>query len=148
MEVVGRNLSVRFVGPDDENPAGIRADTHIPEDCLVYYYEVCIISLGSGGKIGIGYGVKTAHLGEMVGWGPDSFGIHADDVRTYSNSTVGSKFPKSIVAPFVEGDVVGCGLDFLKQEVGCRQSIPLLSQLLTVWEFSASSPSTASMWGS
>lgn len=122
MEVSANNLTIRFNGPEGIS-AGIRTDCTVPENfhrpaegpCKIYYYEVEIVNLGENGRIGIGFGHAISHLGSMVGWEWDSLGIHADDARLYCSSTKGSKLD-DYTPPFSTGDVIGCGLDFVKRE--------------------------------
>ncbi|KAF6816199.1 ran-binding protein [Colletotrichum sojae] len=118
LDIISDGLEVRYIGPRgqterDHEAFSIRADSYMPPQCGIYYFEVQILS----GKrddmtIGIGFSAKTVALSRPPGWEPDSWGYHSDDGHCYAGQNGG----KAYGPPFTASDVIGCGINF---RTGC-----------------------------
>ena len=73
------------------------------------YFEVEIISHKENSAVGIGVGAFDNRLHGMPGWTARSFGYHSDDGNLFHQSSyVGLCFGPTCM----EGDIMGCGIDF------------------------------------
>ncbi|OLN85941.1 Ran-binding protein 10 [Colletotrichum chlorophyti] len=118
LDILSDGLEVRYIGPRgqterDHEAFSIRADSFMPPQCGIYYFEVQILS----GKrddmtIGIGFSAKTVALSRPPGWEPDSWGYHSDDGHCYAGHNGGKAYGPS----FSASDVIGCGINF---RTGC-----------------------------
>ncbi|XP_062517586.1 uncharacterized protein LOC134192844 [Corticium candelabrum] len=71
------------------------------------YYEVCIISSGHRGTIGVGFARNNYRLNRQPGWDCGSVAYHCDDGMVYS----GSGGRDRLQQPSKSGDVIGCGIN-------------------------------------
>ena len=108
-------LSVQYVGKGSHsNDVGaIQADSPVPSDVLVYYYEVFIRDAGERGVIAVGFADFHFRLSRQPGWEPNSYGYHADDGNKFHNSGKGEEYGPS----FVQGDTVGAGIHLENREI-------------------------------
>ncbi|KAL1599396.1 hypothetical protein SLS59_006413 [Nothophoma quercina] len=92
-----------------DEAASVRADSAMPRQCGIYYYEVTVVSKGKDGRmIGVGFSGSKVALSRIPGWEPDSFAYHGDDGQIFNNTTSGKNYgPK-----FGTLDVIGCGINF------------------------------------
>ena len=115
LEISADGQDVKFVGPSktlDHEAASTRSDNPMPSQCGIYYYEVTIISKGKEGMIGVGFSGANASLEKLPGWEPDSWAYHGDDGKSFCAATQGKPYGPT----FTSGDVIGCGVNFMK---GC-----------------------------
>jgi len=75
-----------------------------------YYFEISITQLHTKGVISIGFAKEDFPKSTaLVGWNPNSFGIHSDDGSLFSES--GSQAKVKDYSPlFGAGDTIGCGI--------------------------------------
>ena len=113
LEISADGQDVKFVGPSktlDHEAASTRSDHPMPAQCGLYYYEVGIISKGKDGLIGVGFSSANASLEKLPGWEAESWAYHGDDGKSFCSSALG----KSYGPTFSSGDVIGCGVNFMK----------------------------------
>jgi hypothetical protein len=78
-----------------------------------YYFEITIKDCGLGGRIGIGFTDEDFQNYRQPGWAANSYGYHGDDGAFFKGTSEGFAFgPK-----FSTDDIVGAGIDHLKQEI-------------------------------
>ncbi|KAK9834310.1 hypothetical protein WJX81_005519 [Elliptochloris bilobata] len=113
---------VKYIGPgsEDKDAASVRADTPVPPDSSVYYYEVAVINRGRDGFIGIGFATSEVPLDRLPGWDSHSYGYHGDDGCAFKGSGKGNAYGPT----FTTGDVVGvlfdrvdCCISFVKNGI-------------------------------
>lgn len=95
---------------DDKSAAAIRADHPIPPSCLLYYFEIKIISKGKEGFIGIGLSTESVLLTKLPGWAKESYGYHADDGHTFNGDGKGHQYGPT----FSTNDIIGCGYNLVE----------------------------------
>ncbi|RKO86445.1 concanavalin A-like lectin/glucanase domain-containing protein, partial [Blyttiomyces helicus] len=100
-------------GKDDKDAAAVRANHPIPPQCGLFYYEVTVVSKGRDGYIGIGFCIQNVKLGRLPGWEEHSWGYHGDDGHTFSCSGTGKAYGPT----YATGDVIGCCINFMTNEV-------------------------------
>jgi Ran-binding protein 9/10 len=101
----------RQPGEREHEACAIRADTYMPPQCGIYYFEVTVLNRKRDDTtIGIGFSSKSVSLSRVPGWEPESWGYHGDDGNIYASQNVG----KSYNATFGAGDCIGCGINFNK----------------------------------
>lgn len=113
LEISADGQDVKFVGPSktlEHEAAATRSDNLMPAQCGLYYYEVSIISKGKDGMIGVGFSGASASLEKLPGWEPDSWAYHGDDGKSFCAATPGKPYGPT----FTSGDVIGCGINFMK----------------------------------
>ncbi|KAF2753113.1 SPRY-domain-containing protein [Pseudovirgaria hyperparasitica] len=94
-------------GPQDEG-AAIRTDHPMPRACGIYYYEVTVQSRGKEIFVAIGFTDKKTPMNRLPGWEPNSWAWHGDDGNSFCCQQSGKPYgPK-----FVNGDTIGCGVNF------------------------------------
>lgn len=128
MEVDEDGRLAKFAGAGKsghDEAAAIRADTPMPRQCGIYYYEVTVVSKGKDGYvhfaswphckltrssriIGVGFSGSKVPLNRIPGWEPDSFAYHGDDGLCFTGSTSGKPYAEK----FGTLDVIGCGINF------------------------------------
>lgn len=113
IEVGENNLVAKYAGPgrNDSDAAAIRANHPVPPQIGCYYYEMTVASAGRDGYIAAGFAIKSASLSRLTGWEPGTVGYHADDGNLYRGAGTGASFGPS----YGTGDVVGCGIDFVRR---------------------------------
>lgn len=77
------------------------------------YFEVLIKRKGPLGAIGVGLARGGYSKSKMPGWEPVSHAWHGDDGCIFNSCGTGTPFSN----PWAEGDVIGCGIDFLKKAI-------------------------------
>jgi hypothetical protein len=115
LKVSKDKLSVTYTGKGaHSNDVGaIQADSPVPSDVLVYYFEVSVLDSGERGVIAIGFADCHFRLSRQPGWEPNSYGYHADDGNKFHNSGKGEDYGPS----FVQGDTVGAGIHLENREI-------------------------------
>lgn len=106
------NLKVHYkgVGKGHKDAAAVRATHSIPASCLLYYYEIKIISKGRDGYMGIGLAAQDVNLQRLPGWDKQSYGYHGDDGHSFCSSGTGMPYGPT----FTTGDVIGCGYNLVE----------------------------------
>ena len=106
------NLKVHYkgVGKGHKDAAAVRATHHIPAACLLYYYEIKIISKGRDGYMGIGLAAQEVNMQRLPGWDKQSYGYHGDDGHSFCSSGTGIPYGPT----FTTGDIVGCGYNLVE----------------------------------
>eukprot|EP00297_Palpitomonas_bilix_P013824 CAMPEP_0113893632 /NCGR_PEP_ID=MMETSP0780_2-20120614/16213_1 /TAXON_ID=652834 /ORGANISM="Palpitomonas bilix" /LENGTH=217 /DNA_ID=CAMNT_0000883969 /DNA_START=200 /DNA_END=853 /DNA_ORIENTATION=+ /assembly_acc=CAM_ASM_000599 len=103
-----------------EGFAAVRAFIPCPVDTDLYYFEMKIARLGASNEfctcsIGVTSG-PIFSLHNPVGWDEGTFGYHGDDGCAYEQ--IGRKGRGVQFGPITkEGDVVGCGLNFIEKTI-------------------------------
>uniref|UniRef100_A0A914L630 B30.2/SPRY domain-containing protein n=1 Tax=Meloidogyne incognita TaxID=6306 RepID=A0A914L630_MELIC len=98
---------------NSKDAAAVRANRPIPRSCIVYYFEITVVSKGQDGFMGIGLSEKNVSLNRLPGWDPISYGYHGDDGNFFSSSGKGVEYGPT----FTTGDVIGCGLNFVTRQL-------------------------------
>lgn len=106
----GLNVHYKGVGKSHKDAAAIRASNSIPRSCLLYYYEVKIISKGRDGYMGIGLAASGVNMHRLPGWDKQSYGYHGDDGHSFNSSGTGQPYGPT----FTTGDVIGCGYNLVE----------------------------------
>ncbi|OLY85515.1 Ran-binding protein 10 [Smittium mucronatum] len=107
------HLSYVGKGRDDTHAGMIRTDYCIPPNCGIFYYEIEIQNKGKNGYIGVGFTGLKVSLNRLPGWDLDSWGYHGDDGNSFISNSSGKPYgPK-----FTAGDIIGCGVNFVTQEI-------------------------------
>lgn len=106
------NLKVHYkgVGKGHKDAAAVRATHPIPAACLLYYYEIKIISKGRDGYMGIGLAAQEVNMQRLPGWDKQSYGYHGDDGHSFCSSGTGIPYGPT----FTTGDIVGCGYNLVE----------------------------------
>ncbi|CAG2174333.1 unnamed protein product, partial [Oppiella nova] len=105
------NLKVHYkgVGKGHKDAAAVRATHPIPSGCLLYYYEIKIISKGRDGYMGIGLAAQGVNMQRLPGWDKQSYGYHGDDGHSFNSSGTGQPYGPT----FTTGDIIGCGYNLI-----------------------------------
>jgi ankyrin repeat protein len=90
---------------------GVQVGRQMSEDFP--YFEVKILNLGAKGAVGIGLAREDYPLDCEPGWLHGSVGFLSDDGKLFTGDGIGRAFSHSSV----QGDVVGCGIDFKQSEI-------------------------------
>ena len=91
---------------ENYNVGSVRSSQSIPCNCLIYYFEMKVLSQGEKGSIGIGITPNGSRVDRMPGWEDGTIGYHGDDGSFFHQTGYGADYgPK-----FSRGDVVGCGI--------------------------------------
>lgn len=123
--VLKDGLTVEYIGKSRYCNAGsIQSDICAPTNCPLYYYEVEILSSDSQPKIVVGFSHSNYHLNKHPGSEPNSFGYKSED-GTRMNG--GSK-TESYGSSYGKGDVIGCGIDYIKQSYFCTKNGSLIGE--------------------
>lgn len=106
------NLKVHYkgVGKGHKDAASVRATNSIPPACLLYYYEIKIISKGKEGYMGVGLAAAEVNMQRLPGWDKQSYGYHGDDGHSFCSSGTGVPYGPT----FTTGDVIGCGFNLVE----------------------------------
>ncbi|CAM6015978.1 unnamed protein product [Sphagnum balticum] len=80
-----------------------------------YYFEITIKDCGLDGRIGIGFTDEDFRNDRQPGWESNSYGYHGDDGGLFQGTSKG--FPFAFGPKFSTHDIVGAGIDHLKQEI-------------------------------
>lgn len=118
LEILGNGTEIRYSanGPSTSpqlESATVRADYAMPPRCGIYYYEIRIKSKPKECSVAIGFAQRGFSLERLPGWEANSWAFHSDDGRAFIGSQNGQQYHK----PFGENDVIGCGVDFNKNQV-------------------------------
>ncbi|KAI9506637.1 concanavalin A-like lectin/glucanase domain-containing protein, partial [Coemansia spiralis] len=115
MSVGSDHVSIRYTGPglQDQDAAMILTDVCIPARAGVYYFEMLIKSRGQSGYIGIGLSLAGLPSNRLPGWDVGSWGYHGDDGHIFGGDGRGTSYGPR----FTTGDTVGCGIDFMRQQL-------------------------------
>lgn len=106
------NLKVHYkgVGKGHKDAAAVRATHPIPSSCLIYYFEIEIISKGRDGYMGIGLAGPEVNMQRLPGWDKESYGYHGDDGNSFCSSGTGMPYGPT----FTTGDIIGCGYNLVE----------------------------------
>ena len=108
----GLKVHYKGVGKTHKDAAAVRATHSIPQSCLLYYYEVKIISKGRDGYMGIGLAAQGVNMHRLPGWDTQSYGFHGDDGHSFNSSGTGQPYGPT----FTTGDVIGCGFNLIENK--------------------------------
>lgn len=106
------NLKVHYkgVGKGHKDAAAVRATHPVPHGCLLYYFEIKIISKGRDGYMGIGLAAQGVNMQRLPGWDKQSYGYHGDDGHSFNSSGTGQPYGPT----FTTGDIIGCGYNLVE----------------------------------
>ena len=106
------NLKAHYKGSGKghKDAAAVRATCSIPQSCLLYYFEMKIISKGRDGYMGIGLAAADVNMARLPGWDKNSYGYHGDDGHSFCSSGTGVSYGPT----FTTGDVIGCGYNLVE----------------------------------
>eukprot|EP00271_Cylindrocystis_brebissonii_P004026 TRINITY_DN15383_c0_g2_i1.p1 TRINITY_DN15383_c0_g2~~TRINITY_DN15383_c0_g2_i1.p1 ORF type:complete len:454 (-),score=74.96 TRINITY_DN15383_c0_g2_i1:379-1740(-) len=115
LDVNKDKVSVRYTGSGTHtNDVGsIQANRAVPNQRLLYYYEISVKDRGEKGKIGIGFTDKHFKMSRQPGWENNSYGYHGDDGNLYNGCGRGESYGPT----FTTNDIVGAGINFATQEM-------------------------------
>lgn len=108
----GLKVHYKGVGKTHKDAAAVRATHSIPQSCLLYYYEVKIVSKGRDGYMGIGLAAQNVDMHRLPGWDKQSYGYHGDDGHSFNSSGTGQPYGPT----FTTGDVIGCGFNLIENK--------------------------------
>ncbi|KAF9180903.1 hypothetical protein BGZ50_005843 [Haplosporangium sp. Z 11] len=94
--------------------ASVTANHPINPKCGVYYFEVFIERFKGNSAISVGIASKSLRKNCQVGWDLNSWGYHSDDGFLYFGN---GKQNIEYSYEYGEGDIVGCGINFLDRAV-------------------------------
>lgn len=106
----GLKVHYKGTGKTHKDAAAVRATHPIPPSCLLYYYEVKIISKGRDGYMGIGLAAQGVSMNRLPGWDKQSYGYHGDDGHSFNSSGTGQPYGPT----FTTGDIIGCGYNLIE----------------------------------
>lgn len=106
----GLKIHYKPIGKQHKDAAAVRATHFIPQNCLLYYFEVKIVSKGRDGYMGIGLAAQGVNMHRLPGWDKQSFGYHGDDGNSFNSSGTGQPYGPT----FTTGDVIGCGYNLIE----------------------------------
>jgi ankyrin repeat protein len=88
-----------------------------------YYFEITIKDCGRFGRISIGFTGEDFNNYVHPGWGPNSYGYHSDNGHLYhgDDSYVYQLINPNFGPKFSTNDIVGAGIDHLKQKIFFHQ---------------------------
>ncbi|KAH8554030.1 hypothetical protein BGW37DRAFT_483215 [Umbelopsis sp. PMI_123] len=98
-------------GRDEREAAAIRTTFTAKPQCGIFYFEIEIVSKGRDGYISIGFCDADTAMDKLPGWEVSSYGLHANDGKSYNGSNEGKPYGPT----FTTGDVVGCGINFARK---------------------------------
>lgn len=96
---------IEYVGDMYRN-VGIFQSLSRPMNREFSYYEVEIIDYGKYGTIAVGLAPNDYPLHRQPGWDKGSVALHCNDGSVYTQGE------KRELEPIIQGDVIGCGIDF------------------------------------
>jgi len=87
-------------------------------ETLSYFFEITIIDdLDDGDGVAIGFTNENFKKDQLPGWELNTYGYHSDDGKLYYNIDEMKKVKRNFDTTFIKGDVVGAGINYLKQNV-------------------------------
>lgn len=107
------NLRVFYRGngkPASKEPGSVLANMPIPHACLLYYFEIKILSKGRDGYMGIGICGEGVQTNRLPGWDKKSYGYHGDDGNSFCSSGTGQSYGPI----FTTNDVIGCAYNIVE----------------------------------
>ena len=106
------NLKAHYKGSGKghKDAAAVRATHSIPQSCLLYYFEMKIISKGRDGYMGMGLAAIDVNMSRLPGWDKNSYGYHGDDGHSFCSSGTGVPYGPT----FTTGDIIGCGYNLVE----------------------------------
>ncbi|KAJ3131521.1 hypothetical protein HK100_006293 [Physocladia obscura] len=101
-----------YIGPGeaDTDAAAVRANRPIPffnTGLSIFYFEVCVVSRGRDGWMGVGVSGPKVNLNRLPGWDSVSYGYHGDDGNIFECSGHGKPYGPT----YTTGDYIGCILN-------------------------------------
>lgn len=110
---------LKYLPSTVEAPAQAHASKAFVNALGMAYFEITVVSLGLYGYIGIGVADSSeVDSPTHMGWHKSSYGYHADIGCVFHGTGSGVWFSTH----WKEGDVIGCGIDFLTAEVFYTQN--------------------------
>lgn len=106
----GLKVHYKGIGKTLKDASSVRATHFIPQNCLLYYFEVKIVSKGRDGYMGIGLAAQGVNMHRLPGWDKQSFGYHGDDGNSFNSSGTGQPYGPT----FTTGDIIGCGYNLIE----------------------------------
>ena len=106
------NLKVHYKGngKNHKDAASVRTAVPIPASCLLYYFEIKVLSKGRDGYMGIGLAAQGVNMQRLPGWDKQSYGYHGDDGNSFGSSGTGQPYGPV----FTTHDTVGCGYNIVE----------------------------------
>ncbi|RWS13489.1 ran-binding protein 9-like protein [Dinothrombium tinctorium] len=106
------NLKAHYKGggKGHKDAAAVRANNFIPQSCLLYYFEIKIISKGRDGYMGIGLAAQGVNMQRLPGWDKQSYGYHGDDGHSFCSSGTGQPYGPT----FTTNDIIGCAYNLVE----------------------------------
>ncbi|UKJ88183.1 hypothetical protein MACJ_000627 [Theileria orientalis] len=105
-------LTVEYTGKSRYCDSGsVQSDTCAPTNCPLYYYEVEILKCDNQPKIVVGFSYNNFHLNRHPGSEPNSLGYKSEDGYCMNGTSKSDNYGPS----YGKGDVIGCGINYLKQ---------------------------------
>ena len=106
------NLKVHYKGNGKahKDAASVRTLVPIPPSCMLYYFEIKILSKGRDGYMGIGLAAQGVNMQRLPGWDKQSFGYHGDDGHSFCSSGTGQPYGPI----FTTNDVIGCAYNIVE----------------------------------
>ncbi|GBE60335.1 SPRY domain-containing protein, putative [Babesia ovata] len=106
------NLTIEFNGKGRYcDPGSVQSELPAPKDCVLYYFEVNIVSSENPAKVVVGFSDGSYHLNRYPGSEVSSVGYRGEN----GHVSLGSGKWESYGPAYEKGDTVGCGINYLKQ---------------------------------
>eukprot|EP01119_Soliformovum_irregulare_P021857 TRINITY_DN7356_c0_g1_i1.p1 TRINITY_DN7356_c0_g1~~TRINITY_DN7356_c0_g1_i1.p1 ORF type:complete len:411 (-),score=88.29 TRINITY_DN7356_c0_g1_i1:526-1758(-) len=115
LEVTPDKLTATYIGrgTHHHDVGSIRTNKPFSRDATIGYYEVKVLNAGAKGSICVGLAEKTFSLERQPGWEEGSYGYLAEDGKKFGGNQRGEGYSEG----FTTGDVIGCGIIHVKQEI-------------------------------
>ncbi|KAF2100879.1 SPRY-domain-containing protein, partial [Rhizodiscina lignyota] len=119
-DVRGDGLEVAFAGAgvktphngNNEEASAVRADSPMPRQAGIYYFECQVLSKNKDVWIGIGFCGPKTPLERLPGWEQESWALHGDDGHIFSSHSTGKIYGNNTNLRYGALDVIGCGVNF------------------------------------
>ncbi|CAD7936674.1 unnamed protein product, partial [Amoebophrya sp. A25] len=137
VEVSKDKRTVSYVGKGSHSDVGaVQANRPCPVHRLLYYFEVEIMEVGTRNCVAVGISGRNFLLNRMPGTEPASFGYRGDEGKKFLCSTRGEPYGP----PFARGDVVGCGINWLRDTLFFTRNGTYLGVATTLSQYASEAP--------
>uniref|UniRef100_A0A6B2G128 Ran-binding protein 10 (Trinotate prediction) n=1 Tax=Myxobolus squamalis TaxID=59785 RepID=A0A6B2G128_MYXSQ len=93
-------------------PSTVKANFKIPKQCPIYYFEVLIDDMGSGGSVCLGLIPASYHFSRLIGH-DRGYGFTVDDGKKHFDGTQVADETRKCV----RGETVGIGINYISRTI-------------------------------
>ncbi|ORM39438.1 Uncharacterized protein BXIN_2994 [Babesia sp. Xinjiang] len=105
-------LTAEFTGKGRYcDPGSVQADISAPKECVLYYYEVEIISSDKPSKIVLGFTNRNSRFNRFPGTEACSVGYRGENGQCSGGNAKWEPYGSG----YEKGDIVGCGINYVRQ---------------------------------